>query len=149
MNRRQKAILTNIITVIIITAFAVLAMINFKDWLNRSEAIRAMEHLGRIALQYRKEHGSVPPQSYVDSVRGDLPGNVRLGAMRYRGLWIGFESSGEEILAYVKKEYHSSLLSDGFIVLRLDGRVEWMGEKEFKELLARQQSAIEIQMLQQ
>ncbi len=149
MNRRQKAILTNIVIIIVITAFAVLAMINFKDWVNRSEAIRAMEYLGQIALQYRKEHGSVPPQSYVDRVREDLPGNARLGDMRYRGLWIDFESSGDEILAYAKKEYHSLLLSDGFIVLRLDGRVEWMGEKEFKELLAQQQSPVEIQMLQQ
>jgi hypothetical protein len=137
------------VTILIITAFAVVAMINFKDWVNRSEAVRAMEHLGRIALQYRKEHGSVPPQSYVDRIREDLPGSVRLGNLQYRGLWIEFESSGDEILAYVKKEYHSSFLSDGFVVLRLDGRVEWMGKEEFKELLARQQSPIEIQMLQQ
>jgi hypothetical protein len=149
MNRRQKAILTSIVTVIIVTVFAVLVLINFKDWLNRSEAIRAMEHLGRIALQHRKERGLVPPQSYVNRVRGDLPGSVRLGNLQYRGLWIDFESSGDEILAYVKKEYHSSFFSDGFIVLRLDGRVEWMGEKKFKELLAQQQSPMEIQMLQQ
>ena len=148
MNRRQKAILTNIVTVIVITAFAVLGMINFKDWVNRSEAMRAMEHLGQIALQYRKEHGSVPPQSYVDSVRDGLPGNARLGAVRYRGLWIDFESSDDEILAYAKKEYRSLLFSGGFIVLKLDGRVEWMGEEEFKELSAQQQSPMEIQMLQ-
>jgi type II secretory pathway pseudopilin PulG len=149
MNRRQKAILTNIVIVIIITAFAVIVMINFKDWVNRSEAMLAMEQLGKITLRYRKEHGSVPPQSYVDGIREDLPGSVRMGALQYRGLWIDFEASGDEILAYTKKEYPSSLLSDGFIVLRLDGRVEWMGEKEFRELLARQQSPIEIQMLQQ
>ncbi len=149
MNRRQKAILTNIVTVIIVTVFAVLVLINFKDWVNRSEAIRAMEHLGQVALQYRKERGLVPPRSYVDRVREELPGSVRLGNLQYRGLWIDFESSGDEILAYVKKEYHSSFFSDGFIVLRLDGRVEWMGEKKFKELLAQQQSPMEIQMLQQ
>jgi radical SAM superfamily enzyme YgiQ (UPF0313 family) len=149
MNRRQKAILINIVAVIIVTIFAILAMINFKDWVNRSEAIRAMEHLGQVALRYRKEHGSVPPQSYVDRVREELPGNVRLGNLQYRGLWIDFESSGDEILAYVKKEYPSSFFSDGFIVLRLDGRVEWMGEKKFQVLLAQQQRPVEIQMLQQ
>ena len=149
MNRHQKAILTNIITILVITVLAVVAMINFKDWVNRSESIRAMEYLGRIALQYRKEHGSVPPQSYVDRVKEDLPGGVRLGDLRYRGLWIDFESSGDEILAYAEKRYHSSFLSDGFVVLRLDGRVEWMGEEEFKKLLAQQQSPMEAQMSQQ
>ena len=32
------------------------------------------------------------------------------------------------------------ILGSGYIVLRLDGRVEWMGEKEFKKLLDSQQS---------
>ena len=149
MNRRQKAILTNIITVIIITVLAVVAMINFKDWVNRSETVRAMEYLGKITMQYRKEHGSVPPQSYVDRVEEDLPGGVRLGSLQYRGLWISFESPGDEILAYAEKKYPSSFLHNGFVVLRLDGRVEWMGEEEFKKLLAKQQSPMERQMLKQ
>jgi type II secretory pathway pseudopilin PulG len=146
MNRRQKVILTNIVTVLVITVFAVVAMINFKDWVNRSESMRAMEYLGRAALQYRKEHGSVPPQSFVDRVKENLPGGVRLGDLRYRGLWISFESSGDEILAYAKKEYHSLFFSEGFVVLRLDGRVGWMGEEEFKKLLAKQQNPMEAQM---
>jgi len=146
MNRRQKAILTNIVTVLVITVFAVVAMINFKDWVNRSEAIRAMEYLGQAALQYRKEHGSVPPQSFVDRVKENLPGGVRLGDLQYRGLWISFESPGDEILAYAKKEYRSLLFSEGFVVLRLDGHVEWMGKEEFKKLLAKQQKPIENHM---
>jgi len=149
MNRHQKAILTNIVTVLVITLVAVVVMINFKDWVNRSESIRAMEYLGRTVLQHRKEHGSVPPQSYVDRVKEDLPGGVRLGGLRYRGLWVDFESSGDEILAYAEKRYRSSFLSDGFVVLRLNGRVEWMGEEEFKKLLAKQQSPMEAQMSQQ
>ncbi len=130
----------------VITVLAVVAMINFRDWVNRSEAMHAMEYLGQAALQYRKEHGSVPPQSFVDRIKESLPGGVRLGDLRYRGLWINFESSGGEILAYTEKKYRSLLLSDGFIVLRLDGRIEWMGEEKFKKLLARQQSPMEAQM---
>jgi hypothetical protein len=149
MNKRQRAILTNIVTVLVITVVAVVAMINFKDWVNRSESIRAMEYLGQTVLQYRKEHGSVPPQSYVDRLKEGLPGGIRLGSLRYRGLWIDFESSGDEILAYAEKRYPSSFLRDGFVVLRLDGRVEWMGEEEFKKLLAQQQSPMEAQMSQQ
>ena len=69
MNKRQKIILTDFTTVIVVTIIAVLAMINFKDWLNRSEAMRAMQHLGQIVLQYKKNYGSVPPESYVVGIK--------------------------------------------------------------------------------
>ena len=149
MNRRQKAILIEFIAVMVVTLIAVVAMINFKDWVNRSEALRAMEHLGRIILQHRKDYGSVPPESYVDSIKEKLEGHARLGKLRYRARWVDFESTPDEILAYTEKNYHSLLLSRGFIVLRLDGRVEWMGKKEFETLLAQQQSSMEIQMLRE
>ncbi len=149
MNKRQKAILVKFITVIVITAVAVVAMINFKDWVNRSEAMRAMEQLGQIVLQYRKNRGSVPPESYVDGIKEDLEGYVRLGKLYYRALWIDFDSPPDTILAYTKKKYRSLFLDDGFIVLRLNGNVEWMGEREFEALLAQHQNPMEIQMLQQ
>jgi hypothetical protein len=149
MNKRQKAILVKFITVIVITVVAVAAMINFKDWVNRSEAMRAMEQLGQIVLQYQKKHGSVPPESYVDRIRERLQGNVRLGKLYYRALWIDFDSPPDTILAYTKKKYRSLFLNDGFIVLRLNGNVEWMGEREFEASLAQHQSPMEIQMLQQ
>jgi len=155
MNRRQKAILRDFATVIVITAIAVVAMINFKDFVNRSEAMRAMEHLRRRVKQYRDEHGSVPPKSWVDRQRENLPGNVRLGNLQYRARWIDFESTPDEILAYTERNYHSLLVGKGYVVLRLgavqrdDGRAEWMGEQKFETLLARQQSQMEIETLQQ
>jgi hypothetical protein len=133
--------------VIVITAVAVVAMINFKDWVNRSEGMRAMKQLGQIVLKYRKEYGSIPPESYVDRIKESLEGHVRLGHLQYRAQWIKFESSPDEILAYTEKNYHS-LLGKGFIVLRLDGRVEWMKKQEFQTLLAQQQNPMEIEMLQ-
>jgi len=148
MNKRQKAILINFITVIVITVIAVVVMINFKDWVNRSEAMRAMEHLGREVLKYREKCGSVPPESYVERIRENLQGHVRLGNLHYRARWIGFESTPDVILAYAERNYRSLLLGSGFIVLRLDGRVEWMEKQEFEKLLAQQQSPMEIQMLQ-
>jgi len=147
MNKRQKTILMDFAVVIAVTAVAVLAMINFKDWVNRSEAMRAMEQLGRIVLQYRKDHGSVPPESYVDRIKESLEGYVRLGNLRYRAQWLDLESSSDEILAYTEKNYRS-LMGKGFVVLRLDGRVEWMEKQEFRNLLAQQQSPTEIEMLQ-
>jgi hypothetical protein len=147
MNRRQKIILRDFMTVVVITAIAVVAMINFRDWVNRSEARRAMEHLGEIVLQYRKDYGSVPPEAYVTKVKEDLKGGVRLGELQYRALWIDTDSTPDEILAYTEESYPSLLVGGGLLVLRLDGRVEWMDEQEFKTLLAQQQSPEEIQML--
>jgi len=154
MNRRQKAILKDFAIVIIATAIAVVAMINLKDWVNRSEAMRAMEHLGRYVKQYRDKHGSIPPQSWVDGQIENLPGHVRLGKLQYRGRWISYDSTGDEVLAYTEKNYHSLLLGKGYVVLRLgamlndDGRVEWMEKQQFESLLAQQQSPLEIEMLQ-
>jgi type II secretory pathway pseudopilin PulG len=148
MNRRQKSILINFITVIVITAAAVVAMVNFKDWVNRSEAMRAMEQLGQVVLWYRKDRGSVPPESYVNGIKENLQGYVRLGTLQYRAQWLDFDSSPDEILAYTEKKYRS-VIGKGFIVLRLDGRVEWMEREPFKTLLAQQQSPEEIEILEE
>jgi len=135
-------------TVIVITAIAVVAMINFRDWVNRSEARRAMEHLGKIVLKYREDYGALPPESYVANIKENLKGGVRLGELQYRALWIDTDSTPDEILPYTERDYPSLLVDGGYIVLRLDGRVEWMDKKEFKTLLSQQQSLEEIQMLQ-
>ena len=151
MNKRQKALLVESITIIVITAVAVLAMISLKDWVSRSEAVRSMEQLGRIVLQYRKEHGSVPSEDYIKSIKEKLAGHVGLGKLQYRARWIDFESKPDEILAYAEKKHRASLLSDGYVVLRLDGRVQWMGEQEFQKLLGQQRrkSPQELQMLEE
>jgi hypothetical protein len=147
MNRRQKSILRNTTTVIVITAIAVAAMINLKNWVNHSESMRAMEHLGRIVLQYREKYGSVPPESYIDRIKEELEGHVRLGEVIYRAQWISFESTPDEILAYTEKHHSSWLFGKKYIVLRLNGRVEWMDKREIETLLAQQQSSQELEML--
>jgi hypothetical protein len=147
MNRRQKSILRNTTTVIVITAIAVAAMINLKNWVNRSESMRAMEHLGRIVLQYREKYGSVPPESHIDRIKEELEGHVRLGKVIYRAQWISFESTPDEILAYTERPYSSWLFGKKHIVLRLNGRVEWMDKREIETLLAQQQSSQELEML--
>ncbi|UCG59306.1 MAG: hypothetical protein JSU70_07305 [Phycisphaerales bacterium] len=149
MNRRQKRLVAESVTVIAVTAVAVIAMINLKDWVNRSEALRAMEQLGKKILEYRQTNGSVPPQSFVDIQKERVEGHVRLGSLRYRAQWIDFDATKDEILAYSEKKYRSLLLGHGYVVLRLDGRVEWMGKGQFEKLLAQQQSPTEIEMTQQ
>jgi len=147
MDKRQRTITVEVVTVIIVTAVAIAAMFNFKDWVNRSEAIRAMEQLSQVVTKYRQEHGSIPAESYVTSIKKDLKGSVRLGDLRYRAAWIELDAKPDTILAYTEKKYPSSLLGDGYVVLRLDGRVEWMGKEQFEKLLAQQQSKSEIDML--
>ena len=77
----------------------------------------------------------------------DLKGRVRLAGLQYRALWIDSGSAPDEILAYIEKNYRSLLVGGGYVVLMLDGRVEWMDKKKFKKLLAQQQGTEEIRML--
>ncbi len=149
MYKRQKFILLKFTVVMVITLVAVVVMISFKDLVNRSEAMRAMEDLGQRILAYRKEHGSVPPESYIDRIKESLQGHARLGDVHYRARWLDFECTQDEILAYTEKNYYSLPHGKGFIVLRLDGRVEWMGKQEFETLLAQQQSPTEIELMRQ
>ncbi len=147
MIRRQKTLLRDVIAVIAFTAIAVAVIINLKDWINRSEAIQAMEYLGQEVLRYRKDNGILPSESYVTSIKENLESGARLGNLRYRALWIDFEATPDEILAYTEENYRSSLVSNGYVVLRLNGLVQWMSKREFEELLARQQSEFEIETL--
>ena len=146
MNKRQKSTLINFVVVIVITTIAVITMINFKDWVNHSEAMRAMEQLGQKAVAYRKLHGSVS-ESHLRNIEEDLQGAARIGGLQYRARWIGFDPSLDEILAYTQRNYRSMFLGNGYIVLRLDGRVEWMEKQQFETLLAKQQTLMEAEMM--
>jgi hypothetical protein len=146
MNKKQKQILANFAVVIAITIAAVIGMVEMKNGVNRSEAIRAMEQLGRIVGDYKQKNGSIPPESYAESIKVSLQGQIRLGNLQYRARWIQFDSPPDTILAYVTKNYHSLFFRPGAIVLRLDSRVEWMDKKEFEKLLESQQSALEREL---
>ena len=149
MQKRQRQIITNFVVVITVTLVSVVVMINFKDMVNRSEAMRAMEALSRQVVAYREQHGAAPPESYVDRIRDSLPGYARVGDLQYRARWIGFGSPDDAILAYSRQKYRSSFLENGAVVLRLDGTVEWIRSEEFEPLLKKQQQADEIKMLKE
>ena len=143
MNRRQRALLIESAIVLIGTVAAVVGMVQLKDYVNRSEAMRAMTQLGRRVLDYRKQHGSLPPQSFVDSVKGDVEGAVRLGNVNYRARWIGLDAPSDTILAYSQKRLASSFFKDGYVILRLDSTVEWLPINQFTTLFAAQRAAAE------
>jgi hypothetical protein len=146
VNRRQKAILAEVVTVFVFTLAAVVGMINFKDYVNRSEAITAMRQVGQLVVHHQAQTGKVPPESLIKSRMKDIKGSPRLGNLKYRGLWIEYEAEPNAILAYAEKKYPSSLLDDGYVVLQLNGAVVWTGKDRFEQLLASQQSDVEIEM---
>jgi hypothetical protein len=146
LNKKQKTIIFKSLSVIILTIAAVVGMFNFKDYVNRSEAIRAIEQLGANILSFRQEHGYLPSQSYVERIKDSMAGNVRVGKINYRGRWIQPDSGNDTILAFVEKKYDSLLFHNGVIVLRLDGRVEWMNPEDFDALLSQQRDPMEIDL---
>ena len=146
MTKLQKRILANFVAVLLITATAVVGMVELKNIVNRSEAMRAMESLGRVVGDYKQKNGSVPPESYVDGITKSLEGQLRLGNLCYRAQWIAFDSPPNTILAYTREDYRSLFSSPGAIVLRLDGRIEWMDKASFDKLIAGQQTPLELEM---
>jgi hypothetical protein len=149
MNRRQRALLAESLLVLFATVAAVIGMLHLKDYVNRSEAMRAMDQLGQRVLEYQKQHGSLPPQSFVDSIKGDVEGAVRLGNVNYRARWIGLDAPDDTILAYSRKRHPSSFLRDGCVVLHLDGTVEWLPMDRFAALFAAQRTSSEPNMPEQ
>jgi hypothetical protein len=148
MTKRQKIIVAKFTLVGAITAAAAFTMLNIKDFTNRREGMLAMTQLGQKILEYKKNYSSLPPESYIKNVREKLGGNVRLGTLQYRAIWITYDSVPDTILAYAQKDYHSLFLNGGYIVLRLDGKVEWIEKNQFETILAAQQSLEEIKTTQ-
>jgi len=146
MNKLQKRILANFAVVMVVTATAVVGMVELKNLVNRSEAMRAMESLGRVVSDYKQKKGSIPPESHVDGIIKSLEGQLRLGNLCYRAQWIAFDSPPDTILAYARKNYRSLFSRPGAIVLRFDGRIEWMDKASFDKLIAGQQTPMELEM---
>ncbi len=147
MKKRQKSMLTEVIVVITITAIAVFGMVNFKDYVNKSEAIKSMNNLSIIVKNHKDQYGMIPSESYIEQVKDYLQGSLRLGKLQYRSRWIDYDSSPDTILAYTERNYRSPFVKSGFVVLRLDGQVQWMGNAEFKQIFATQQKPEEIECL--
>ena len=139
MNKKQKSLIKDFVVVIVVTFVTVLAMMCLKNRVNRLEAARAMEQLGKIVLGYRQQYGAVPAESYILNIKDDLPGAVRLGEIYYRAKWLEFDAGDDEILACSTKKY-PSLSGNKFIVLRLNGDVQLIKPQQLKVLLDQQQS---------
>jgi hypothetical protein len=148
VNTQQKKLVANVVTVLTFTIAMVVGFANIKNTINRSEAIRAMNILSDEILKYKKQTGSLPPTVYVTQYR-DRIGAVRLGNYQYRAQWIEFNADpNTTILAYSVQNYRG-LVKGGYVVMRLNGKVEWMSKKHFEHFLAEQQKQQELQWLRE
>ena len=147
MNKRQKTMLKEATIIVVITAVAVFAMINFKDYINRSEVIKSLNNLSSVVKKHKETYGSVPSESYIEQIQDQLQGALRLGGLQYRSRWIDFDSPENTILAYTEKTYKSPFVGSGYVVLMLNGQVEWMSKKEFNEIFATQKKPQELELL--
>ena len=145
MNNRQKEILTRFILVIVLTAVSVIGLLYLRVWINKSEAIKGMEIIGAEILKYRQNQGRLPHESFVENVRVEIK-IARIGKIKYRRIWINPDSTPDTILAYYEQNFHSLLYGPGYVVLRLDGHVEWLDKETFEPLLRSQQSQMEIEL---
>ena len=146
MNRPQKKLLTNLVVVLTITIVFVVFMVNVRNSINTSEAVRSMKLLGDNILSYRRQFGALPSESYLEIARKNL-GIVRLGNLHYRAQWIDFGADANStILAYTTEPF-KKFFQSYHIVLWLDGRVEQYSKIEFKKITDTQQNEIEIEWL--
>lgn len=138
MNKKQKYFLLKLLVVFSVTAVTVAAVSSFKDFINKSESLLAMENLGALINQYRNQHGTLPPENYIDDIKTKLRGAPRMGKLVYRAKWLDYTTTSETILAYSKKDYSGIILSSGYVVLKYNGEVQWLTEDEFQLTMALQ-----------
>jgi hypothetical protein len=146
MNKAQTRLLTNLIGTVVIIVVFIFGFGNFKDYVNKTEAIRAFKQLGQEVLKYRNETGQLPSEAMIANLKEQLEGSARVGNIDYRAQYISIDSPPDTIVAYTDKEYNW-LIKSGFVVLLLDGRVLYLAPKEFNDLLAKQRTAFEAEQM--
>ena len=146
MNRRQKNLLTNLILVLTITVGFGVFITNLRNSINASEATRSLELLGKEILEYRHQNGSLPGESYIDTIRKKLR-LVRLGNIHYRAQWIGFGADEHDTILAYKIEPLKKFLKSYYIILWLDGRVVRYSKADFDRIINEQQNKVESEWL--
>lgn len=148
MNRAQKNLLTNFIIVLVITMSFVVFMTNVRSSINTSEAVRAMELLGKEVLKYRQQYGSLPSELYLESIKKKFD-IVRLGSIHYRAQWIRYGADKQNTILAYTTEPSKKFFKSYHIILWLDGRVEKYPEAEFEKIRNQQQNETEIEWLRE
>jgi len=143
MNKKQRGMLVRLVVVIVITVGMVFAMVNVKEVVNKKEAMLAAKNLNIEILKYKQANNKWPLKNYVDEKAEQVRGRARLGEVKYRGDALGYVSS-EDIVFYIKRDYSGLFLDDGYIVAKVSGKVEWLGDEEFNLLMSLKWTAEEL-----
>lgn len=143
MNRRQKSLFINILTVSVVTIIAMFALFDLRNHVNRKEAGRAITYLATVITDFKKNSGYLPPKRYVEAARKKIPENVRLSNFYYRARWISFDDKPDTPLAYSRLIQNSVFYKSCYIVLKLDCTIETVPQDDFEKKLEQIQSEAE------
>jgi hypothetical protein len=146
MNKAQKRLLTNLIGTAVVIGVFIFSFGNFKDYVNRSEALRAYHQLGQEVLKYRSQTGQLPSEAIIANLKEQLEGSTRMGTIEYRAQYISIDSPPDTIVAYSKEDYNW-FIRNGVVVLRLDGQVQYLLKKEFDEVWKKQETIFEAEQM--
>jgi hypothetical protein len=135
MNKRQTSIVRHFLVVIAVTLAVIFGLINLRDTVNKSEAIREMGVLARTIQDYRHKNGSLPSEAFLKPVIG---GFSRTSNLQYRAQHVLYDSPADTIVAYSKRRSYSFLVKSGYVYIQFDGQVKWMPPAPFEQMLARQ-----------
>jgi hypothetical protein len=143
LNKRQISVIRHFLIVIVVTLLFVFGLINLRDGLNRSEMQREMEVLGASIKDYRQKNGSLPSESWI---RGQVQNFARLGSLEYRAKSILYDSPPESIVASCLQNSYSMLVKKAYIVLRLDGSIEWLAPDIYSRMVKEQETATQDEL---
>jgi hypothetical protein len=143
LNKRQLSVVRHFLIVIVVTLLFVFGLINLRDGLNRSEMQREMEVLGASIKDYRQKNGSLPSESWI---RSQVQSFARLGNVEYRAKSVLYDSPPETIIANCMQNSYSMLIKKAYIVLRLDGSVEWLAPDVYAKTVKEQENAAQNEL---
>jgi hypothetical protein len=143
LNKRQLSVIRHFLVVIIVTLLFIFGMVNLRDGLNRSEMQREMENLAASIKNYRQKNNSLPPESWIQP---QLEGFARLSGADYRAKFVFYDSPPDTIIASCKQKSYSMLVKTAYIVLRLDGRIEWLSPEVFDKAMKEQEEARQLEL---
>jgi hypothetical protein len=143
LNKRQLSVIRHFLVVIVVTLLFVFGLINLRDSLNRSEMNREMEVLATSIKDYRQRNGSLPSESWI---RTQVQSFVRLANLEYRAKSVLYDSPPETIVASCMQNSYSMLVKKAYIVLRLDGSVEWLAPDVYAKAIKEQDIATQNEL---
>ena len=147
MNKKQRAMLIRLVLVIVITVGMVFAMVNVKEVVNKKESMLAARNLNFEILKYKQTNNKWPLQSYVDEKAKQIQGRTRLGKVEYRASMFDYVGSNDVVVFYIKREYSGPFIGSGYIVAKVNGKVEWLTEQDFDILMSLQWTVEELKKL--